>query len=664
MSKLLSGRMTGKDAGIFLVWLIFMGFYISGLLFNDTWWATHFIAFVLPLWRWIILLIAFIIPLTFFVLKIQSGPLLHTGRGANKSAHFIIIGITIIMGFLFIQFPIAHDNYGEAYLLQQYMDKTADEIPQQAMDEFFSFKLSPWAGQNTVMSLVTFISYFGGVDYHLAFVLLDLFFGVLFIISWLYFVRNRLRNRIWKIVMGLAGLSAPFILNFYGHIEINAPALLFNLLWLISMLSYLKRRTVFRLWGLLLLLLVCIKFHPVALLFAPAMLLLFVQYFYPDFVQRIKLFSWKRISILILTPIFFAGMLVYFFVFKDHADTRQLQDTAMEYDRLFLPLLSPDPPLDNYNMLSFNHIFDYFGEMLLWSPVILFLIVIVILFYREKIEWKQPEVLLTGLSLILFGALFFVVNPLLSMQMDWDLFAMPGPVFLVFGLVLVSQIENEKISPLLTGGSISMVILSIPFFMVHASTNQLSHRLESAGIRIYKTYYEWSNQTIRFALDIAEEDNLTIRKRKRNVLAKLEPYAIPGKDYEYARLLVSEGEQVLRDDQDYIKALEIFDKVNYYYPLLKNNVLYQLEAHFLLKQMDKAYEYGLQLIELKHPDERTATRITIHSALEAGFYDEAFKHSGVYVNKWGTGDVIGEVYFRLQQQDKIEELKFLFNRGN
>jgi len=664
MNKLIASLKFRENFGLIFIWLVFMGFYISGLIFPDTWWSTHFIAFIPPLWKWILLISAILIPVVLFIAKHYGWKFKDQSTEKNKRSHMVILGVTIIMGILFLQFPIAHDNYGEAYLLQKYLDKTADEIPVQAMDEFFSFSLSPWAGQNTIMSLVTFISYFGQVNYQWAFVVLDLIFGLLFVISWLYFISSYLHDRKWKIIMALAGLSAPFMLNFFGHIEINAPSLFCNLLWSILLLSYLRKGKTYQLWGLLVLLLVCIKFHAVALLFVPALVLVFFRHYFTDFVQKKKLVSWRKTVVFLLVPIFVTSALAYFFIFKDHNDPRQLQDTAMEFDRVFLPLVSPDPPLDKYNMLSLNHIFDYFSEMLLWSPVVLFLIVCIALFYRKKIDWNHPAVVLTGLTLLLFGSLFFVVNPLLSMQMDWDLFAMPAPVFLVFGVVLISQIQKVKVNEMLVAGSFSLVLMSIPFFIVHASTNPLSHRLESAGIRIYKTYYEWSNQTIQFALNIADEDISTVRARKRNVLKKLEPYAMPDKDYEFARLLASEGEQVLRDDRNYKKALEIFEKVSYYYPDEENNILYKLEAHFLLNQMKEAYEYSLQLIELKHPDEQKALRIAIHTALEAEYYDKAMVHAGDYINKWGSEDVLGEVYYRLQNGIEVEELKFLFTRGN
>lgn len=663
MKSLIVHLKSGKNTGLILTWLLFMGFYLCGLFFPDTFWATHFIAFISPLWKWVFLVLAVVSPFTYYFFHNKGWTLLDPKTNKNKYSHFIIITLTLIMGFLFIQFPIVHDNYGEAYILKEYLDKTADEIPQIALDNFFNYSLSPWAGQNTVMSLATFISYFGQINYQRAFVILDLIFGLLFVLSWLYFIRSWLSTGKWKIVMALAGLSAPFLLNFYGHIEINAPALFFNLLWLILLLSYLKNKNTVKRWGLLILLIICVKFHAMALLFVPALILVFSQHFLPHLIEKYNILSWKKISLLVLTPVLIVGMFAYFFIFKDHTDTRQLQDTAMEYDRLFLPLISPDPPLDNYNMLSLNHIFDYFSEMLLWSPVIFFLLVTIILFYRKKIDWKRHEVILSGLTLILFGALFFVVNPLLSMQMDWDLFSMPGPVFLIFGAVLIAQIEKKENSPFLVGGSLSLVFMALPFFMVHASANQLSHRLESAGIRIFKTYYEWSDQTIQFAFDIAKEENETIRKRRQNVLNKLAPFALSGKDYEYARILAREAEQVLRTDKDYTKALEICDQVRFYNPYHKNNILYQLEAHFLLNQMEIAYQLSLRLIELKHPNEEKARRIAIHTALEAELYDEALYQSTEYLKR-GSDEIVQEVYDRLKENSKVDELKFLFTRSS
>jgi tetratricopeptide (TPR) repeat protein len=292
-------------------------------------------------------------------------------------------------------------------------------------------------------------------------------------------------------------------------------------------------------------------------------------------------------------------------------------------------------------------------------------VIIIVAIYKNSIDWNRPEIVLSGLTLILFGSLFFVVNPLLSMQMDWDLFSMPGPVFIVFVAVIVKVSGiNFQLNPCLTGSSLSLVILTIPFYMVHATTNSLSYRLESAGIRIYKTYYEWSNQTIKYAIEISDESDDIKRDRKRNVLQKLEPYAIPEKDHEYARLLVSEGEQVLREDNDPAKALEIFNKVSYYDPTDKNNLLYRLEAHFLLGEMNEAYQLSLKLVEMRYPDERKARRIAIHTALEAGLYEEAYQHSFEYSEKWPDDQIIQEILVRLKTGQNVKELKNLFIRSN
>ena len=452
------------------------------------------------------------------------------------------------------------------------------------------------------------------------------------------------------------------MLNFCGHIEINAPVYLFNLLWMIAALIYLRTQNVFLLWTLIPLLLICMKLHPVALLFTPACLLLFINHYLGCKNWGQQWFVWKRIILFPLFPIYIAGAIAYFFVFKDYNDPRHLQFTAMEYDRLFLPLVSPEPPLDKYNMLSFNHCFDYFGVLLIWSPVAFFILVVIALCDRKKIQWNTPSVIITGISLILFASLFFVTNPLLSMQMDWDLFSFPAPLFLIFTVVLVEQLQHTSLHRKLIGGCLALSLLSIPAFVVHASKPMMSQHLESIGVRIFKTYYEWSTRTFTYALSL-DTDKSSFLTRKRNLLEKLEPHAPPGKDYEYARLLIAAGQYELRNEKNYKAALEYFEKAYFYYPNEKDNLLKLMETHFRRGNFAKAYQYGSKLVELKHPNEQKALRIVIHCALEAERYTEALNHTKEYLKYWPKDEIINHIHQRLVNGANLHELKSLFAKG-
>ena len=69
-------------------------------------------------------------------------------------------------------------------------------------------------------------------------------------------------------------------------------------------------------------------------------------------------------------------------MFKDYNDPRTLTDFK-DIDRLFLPVFSPEPPLDRYNLFSLNHILDYLNMMLMWSPAALFLIAYAFIFKKQ-----------------------------------------------------------------------------------------------------------------------------------------------------------------------------------------------------------------------------------------------------------------------------------------
>jgi hypothetical protein len=591
------------------------------------------------------------------------GLIYRPAKSVNLSAKFVIIGVSMVMGVLFYRFPMVHDFYGEAPKLLDYLGIIPTTIPNGTHSEFFKLSLGPWAGQQRVLALVTYVAYLLQVSYKEAFYLVDAFCGFFFVLTWLLFVHRNQKSVSIKVIMGLAGITSPFLLNFFGHTEINAPVYLFNLLWMVQLVGYLQDPRSFRLWLLTLLFLICLMLHSVALLFLPVLILLWIKQHASGLHRKHNRVNWRTVSYFILIPVFIAGAILYFFVFEDYKDPRGLQFTVQEYDRLFLPLLSPDPPLDKYNLLGFNHLFDYFSVMLLWSPIAFFLLVYLLAFNRKVINWKAPEVVLTGTVMILFGSLFFVVNPLLTMQMDWDLFSFPAPVFLVFVAVAANNVLVGKPTKLLMATALSLAFLSLPAFMVHTSATSLSYRLESIGNRVYKTYYEWTTSIFEHAWSISPEDPATIEKRMDKVIDQLRPIAQPGIDIEYGSILAEKARFLMRVKKDYNASLGILTSIAYYHPDISIVDLYIMENYFMLGEMEKSYEYALRLIASEYPSERKSLRIGIHVALEAGLYDNGYQHAYDFLQKWPDDRVIREVQIRLSNNDRVGELKFLFLRN-
>lgn len=641
MSQQVKYSLLGISGSVFLL-------YFLGFLFPDFWWTTHFLSFLPSSYGVGILSISFALILFGVFGKGIRLPEIHMHH------HFLFWMVGVFMGLVFYSFPIFYDQYGEAYLLQKHLSNLVNEIPEGTNDAFFTLSLAPWAGQKTILAIVTYIAYFGKLSYKQAFYALDVFCGVLFVVCSLYFIRSFFESKHWQIIAALLILTAPFLLNFYGHIEINAPVLLMSLLYGIALIQYLKTNQKKVLIFAIVLWVLHLKMHPLALMLFPGLAL--------SYLMRNKEKNWLTpvfIGKIVLLPIFTIGAFCYFFVFEDHIDPRQMLDTAMQYDRLFLPLFSPEPPLDLYNMLSFNHIFDYLMELFLWSPLAVLILFVIVFGYRKQFDWKQANVLIIGLNAFLVAALFFVVNPLLSMQMDWDLLSLAAPTFILFVFVLIKEIEGEQIKEHLLPISIAMALLSLPIIPVHANKGMLSARLESTGIRIYKSYYEWGSRTILQSWRMMD-DRKELTKRRRVVLNKLKPYSMPGIDYEYGRFYLDEAKYLLKELGNVETGLNYLDTAYYYYPHENRTNLYYVETHFQLKNFDQALDYSKRLIELQYPSLKEAIIITIQTALYANNATEAQKYCTLYIESWNDQGSINEIKAALDKGVPTDSLTVYF----
>jgi hypothetical protein len=640
-----------------LIGLLFFLFFILGYLFPDYWWATHHWGFTNTSTQIILLTLS----LTSFVAHYYYTPLKNIipfeVRSAKWISYFLIVFISILMGFLFYHFPMVQDFYGEAYKLNSHLGNTLTEIPPKATYHLFRFGLAPWDGQQTVLSIISYLTYYSQWTYLDVFIVFDSFFGALYIFTWLIFVNKRVKTIHWKLTLGIIGITTPILLNFFGHIEINAPVLWINLLWITLAINHAIDTPNKKPWILLLLLPIGLKLHPVALLFIPGLFILFTVNS-----SHLNGISWKKIFSFVLSPIFILGAIAYFFVFEDYNDQRQLQDTAMEFDRLFLPLISPPAPLDNYNMLSFNHIFDYFSEILLWSPTAFSLLIIILISYRKELDWNNLAIKITGTTLILFGALFFVVNPLLSMQMDWELFAFPAPVFMVMLVVLSTQLEKENLWNRAILPVLSIMILTIPLFTIHMNEKQLSNHLISLGKRIYHTYYEWSAQTIHNGLGLNWKNRNLQLEKKDQILKDLGPYAIIGNDKEYASLHFNEGKFIFHQEKNYEKSLPYLESAIEYDTANASIQYLLMQNYFVLKQYNQSYEVSKSLIRYNYPTEPDARLLVIEAAINAEQYNDALKYTSYYLKNWTQPEYILDVHQGLLKGESKEKLKGHFNK--
>lgn len=643
----------------FLLGLLFFSFYLLGEFFPNYWWATHSSHFVNTGMKLSLFLSAFLLISSSLFPKFNESIIQRITLPSSYNAHVVIWSISIAMGVVFYSFPMVADFYGEAYLLNPQIHQTVPKVSTLAYNDLFSFGLNPWAGQKTIFAVITYLAHFSGTTLYETILYFDAFFGCCFLLIWLYFINNQLTTFLWKFVLSLAVCFAPFLLSFFGHLEINAPVLCILLLWTTQLVYYLQHKSSKRLWLLLFLLIVGLKLHAVALFFAPIWLVVCISH-YSVAKGKASLISWKNSSLFLLAPIFLIGLFCYFFVFKDYNDPRNLDFTVSEYDRLFLPLISPEAPLDRYNLFSFNHIFDYFSELLLWSPIAVFLLVFILVLYRKEIKWHNESLVLVTSIFILIASLFFVTNPLLSMQMDWDLFSFPTPVLLVLVVLLIRQLETTQLIKKILPVSLALVLLNLPFFSVHFSEATLSRKLESLGIRIYHTYYAWSSQTIHNGLSLLSKDRNAQIERKNEVLYLLKEHALIGNDREYSTLWKQEGSYFLDVHKDVSTAYLYLEKALEYNPDDNYVRLLLFESSLLLDLPEQAYTLSVELKQNAYPTKENASIATVQAALNAEKYDKALLHAAEHVQSWPKDSTMQLIHNRLQNNIDVAQLRNFF----
>ena len=641
--------------------LCFSCLYLLGIFFPNYWWAFHSISFLSPVFVCALLVIT-ALTIAFSNHKIISQKINSLLQDLSLlKSNFWLLLTSLGFFFLFYHFQIFKDYYGEAYLLQNTIQNIPKEISQRVHDELFSFSLNPWAGQRTIFSFITHLAYYLNRPYIEIFRWFDAIFGSLFIFSWIFFIKKQVNDTSLKVILFLAIATAPILLNFFGHLEINAPVYFINSLWIQSVIYFYDQLNLKRWVLLFLLFIVAIKFHAIALLFLPILILCAWKLYN----ETINL-TWPLVIKFLLIPIFTIGLVAYFFIFKDHVDNRVLDYTAGEYEHIFLPLFSPEAPLDRYNLFSWNHVFDYFNVVFLWSPVAIFLIVVLIGFNRKKIEWNKPEVIISGTVLILFVVFFFMVNPLLSMQMDWDLFSFPAPILYAFVIVCMSNLRSPlSNTPQLLIIALAIGLLSIPFFSTHFNRKQLSEKLISLGKSIYPSYYVWSSQTINYGLLLMDNDEDVFVKRNEIIFELESTHQIEGYNQQLAKLYRVQGGNLLKQKNMPKEAYSFLDRALALDPSDKIARFWQMETCMNLESFQKAYDHSVALNHIEFPDKKRASIALVECALFADYYDNALLHSGTHLQNFPNDSTMMEINYRLLNNIEVKSLKefFIFERN-
>lgn len=651
--------------------------YLLSFVFPEKLWAIHSFTLLPNVWRNVLLIIvALLFTSSFWRLKIPK-TILGTLCISKAQRQFLFVLISIGVVFLCINFPLPVACYGDSIYIKEAVDITIKEWDDRLLTELISVNfLDTKIGLNTYYHINNFFTWLFGVNGTIVALWLNGVVGGVYALLWMKFCDLHLSKSAWKILFMFVGLSAPIMVVFMGHYETYAFSYTAALAWISALGIYFKTRSVKCLIALPILFIFILQTHITYYLLIPSLLLSYLWHFRTHPLLKIVKsldkkvqesfsflsggFNWFSVFFYVFVPMVVVGAFAYFFVFSNYNGPRKFSHDGFE-NALFLPLYTDEaPPYDRYNMLDISHLLDYFNVLLMFSGALLMLLIPALTFLRKKVFWNDPLLIIVCGTSIIYCLIFFCLNPLLGLPVDWDLFATPG-VFVLSSLVLIyGQLEKQVKLKHLAGPVIALCLLGGSFMVVNAVPSLLSKHLLIASQHNYKTYWIGSSTMMISGINLGNDAKSKSKTRKQ-LIHDLEPYAVRGNDNEYGQILLDEGEHYFKETKDFEQALIYFKRAEEFAPRLMDNINYLALTHFELKNYQEAFFYADRLVKMKYTPYKHTLKMAIRYALVAQEYQNAANYSVSYLNNWQDDQIIDEVEKRLRTGDRIHDLYYLFN---
>lgn len=640
--------------------ILFLGFYLIGYIFPEKMWAAHYLSF-LP--NWISIVFIFLAGVLFFNFhRLHTGKQIKTGSGIEGNPlNWSVLVLAVLMGFIFYNFGITGDIFGDSRFIRPQTNGYIKQWDPAILESFVNYEiLNPKIGTNTFYNWSNILAYLTGYKVSDMLMLTNLISGVLFMGLWVWFVNRLFSGFVVRIAYYALGITAPFTLFYYSHIEVYGPAYFLVLCYFVLVYLFVQNEKPIYYYLCILVFFISLKWHFTCYLLLPSLVGLTLYRFRDRFSIAKKLLNWKSALLYVVLPFTVICIAIYLLVTQSFEGPRDYTTDNL-YDAIFLPVNVVDgPPYDRYSLFNPNHLLDYFNLMLTWSAAAVMIIVTVLIGFRKQVDWNHAGLILSGTTVVLYAIMFYILNPLLSMPLDWDLFSLGAPALLVFAVLLAKSVQWEGFHMKMGGPVLAICLLSIPVFIVNANREMNSERLGVMGSYIFKTYWIGSSTSINHSIVLIDDPAKKLDKRLK-ILNELKPYATIGNDLEYSELLCLTGIHYLDQLDDTETALKYFNEAYTYMPSLSKNIYYLVIAHFTAGQFKEAMKYTWFLTQVKYPNTVKSYRVAIHTALAATEYEEAEKYCREYLEKYKENDLLRNVLNKLMS-DNPEESIFLFKQ--
>jgi hypothetical protein len=469
----------------------------------------------------------------------------------------VALGMWALFYFLYIDTKL----YGDSLLILKDLEKGGRlSTVHHFWDAFDPNIFTPKNGEQFSFSLVIGLTKATGLSIYDGFKLLGTILGAVYAFVWMQFIQRKLQGLPMRVLGAGLGLFAGVTQVYYSSAEVYAAPILFFTGYLIALDYFLESRQRKWLFFMLPLLWFAIRSHSAGFTLVPT-------YLYALLVAVLERgqvteenaglpspwITWRRAGWMMPLGCLAVGIVGYMTAYKAGDDSVEAVRNA---GNMFLTVLGTPAPENAYYMLGKWHFWDYFQEFLLCSTLGVVLLLAFVASPDRRSYWRSPSMVAVAMSLILLTALFFAVDPYLTMARDWDLFSLIAPPILVLGVLLLAQAQATLAHARgLLGLAFALVGLQATFIVVNHSKERVHARQLEVAQHIFMSGEVGGSYVVRHTLDALP---ITPPKRLSALEAQLKilsPYETKVNKPDFG-LLYQYGGSLGFACQDYQRALK------------------------------------------------------------------------------------------------------------
>jgi hypothetical protein len=557
----------------------------------------------------------------------------------------ISLAIAALMGLLFILLPIKTQLYGDTVSILKTMGKGGVFADKYDLAGAFSPEIfTTKNGEQFSYSLAAGLSRGLGLEIGTGFRILTAIFGMIYAFVWMEFIQRRIQTTSIRLFAAAMGLTAGATQVFYGHPEVYAAPILFFTVYLVALVRYLERGNGRWFWAVVPLLVLAIRSHSAGFALVPTLVYALAVAWAGKNPRREQWTQWKWAGRVVLGVSLVAGAAGYFLVFKSGDDSIS---TSSKAGNMFLRLLGDDSPDNSYFMFSKWHLWDYLQEILLCSAPAFTLILAFCLTRGRRDLWKGKPVIAVSIAAVLLFALYFAIDPLLTMPRDWDLFSLIAPPLLVLAVLLLARGESQLQQKWIPQ-ALLLAISGLQFTFVFVNHNPTRVHLRQLDVtrHIFQSGDGGGAFLVRHALDALPGTDRERIQKLEQTLRELAPYLHPSNFADFA-YLNQYGGTLAFGQQDYALALRFYAATYKYQPEQVESMEDLAVTEYHLNHFDQSLHYAT--LAMAAQSKRSSTWVLgFVSALNVGREDLALRIGTDYLRKFGDPDHLGPQIQALQ----------------